>query len=358
MSLKSDLFAWAKRLGLLAQVRDSAWRRERLLILCYHGISIDDEHEWNPSLYMSPEVFRGRLERLRADGYTVLSLGEGLARLQAGTLPSRAVALTFDDGAVDFTEQALPLLQEFEAPATVYVTTYYSDHRLPVFDTALSYVLWRGRRSDADVAPLIGAAAGSLRATPVGWHAAWSALYEYARRERLDAIAKDALLRAVATAVGADYDALVRRRLLHIMTPDEVCALPRPLVDVQLHTHRHRTPRDRTLFVREILDNRARLAELGSAPEALRHFCYPSGDYAGEFLPWLSELGVASATTCVPGLATRTSPSLLLPRFVDTNAQSGVTFEAWISGVAALLPQRREYRLDSTRLRRRIAHAT
>jgi len=40
-------------------------------------ISLADEHVWNPSQYMSPEVFRGRLQLLKKSGCTVLGLAEG-----------------------------------------------------------------------------------------------------------------------------------------------------------------------------------------------------------------------------------------------------------------------------------------
>src|SRR4029077_19879262 len=102
-----------------------------------------DEHEWNEELYIPPVLLRRRLRHLRARGYNILPLAEACDRLGKGTLPPRSVALTFDDGAVDFASRALPILREFDVPATVYLTTYYSDARLPVFDVVLSYVLWR-----------------------------------------------------------------------------------------------------------------------------------------------------------------------------------------------------------------------
>jgi hypothetical protein len=52
---------------------------------------------------------------------------------------------------------------------------------------------------------------------------------------------------------------------------------------------------------RKLLINRSRITELtGREP---RHYCYPSGVYRPQFLPWLARHDVSSATTCDPGLA-------------------------------------------------------
>nr|WP_281386058.1 polysaccharide deacetylase family protein [Nocardioides luti] len=47
--------------------------------------------------------------------------------MDAGTLPERAVALTFDDGYASVLETAWPLLQERRMPATFYVVSGYLD---------------------------------------------------------------------------------------------------------------------------------------------------------------------------------------------------------------------------------------
>ena len=349
MRLKQTVLEVAKAAGAFALVRDSAWRRKRLLILCYHGVSMDDEHEWSPTLYITQERLRERLRALRDGGYNILPLDEAVRRTYDGTLPPKSVALTFDDGATDFGERAVPVLREFNAPATLYLTTYYCEHRLPVFDTMLSYVLWKGRASGGDVAGVCGSPAPMRVASAPDRRATLKALKEMAARERMSGDDKDVLISRVAAVLGVDYAALVQRGTLGIMSPERVRELPRDLVDVQLHTHRHRTPRDRSMFVREIRDNAAMIQEL-RGQSALTHFCYPSGDYHGSFFSWLRENGVRVATTCVPDLVTKTTEPMLVPRFIDTMHQTPTDFESWTSGFAALMPRRRAYQLDQSRL--------
>src|SRR5256885_15597344 len=95
-----------RKSGVFRLVANSNWRQQRLLILCYHGFALEDEHHWRPGLYMPAQQLEQRLELLRKYGCSVLPLGEALRRLQTGALPPRSVVLTFDDGAYDFYAQA------------------------------------------------------------------------------------------------------------------------------------------------------------------------------------------------------------------------------------------------------------
>ncbi|MBV9266146.1 MAG: polysaccharide deacetylase family protein, partial [Acidobacteriaceae bacterium] len=110
--------------GVYSRSANSHRRRQELLILCYHGVSLRDEHEWAGHLFVSPQRFQRRLAALRELKASVLPLAEGLKRLKSGSLPPRAVVITFDDGFVDFVGQAVPLLREFQLPSTLYLTTY------------------------------------------------------------------------------------------------------------------------------------------------------------------------------------------------------------------------------------------
>jgi peptidoglycan/xylan/chitin deacetylase (PgdA/CDA1 family) len=322
-------------------VRNSRWRNQRLLILAYHGISLDDEHEWDPSLYMKAEQFRRRMQLLKNSSCTVLPLAEAVRRLYTGELPDRCVALTFDDGNYDFYKQAHPVIQEFGFPVTVYLTTFYSHYNRPVFDVISSYLLWKGRNTSLDFKVITGEARRVDLRDEAARSLAVDELRKFARVNKLSAEEKDALAASVAKELKIDYDAICARRLLHILSPAEVASLASAGVDIQLHTHRHRTPLDRTLFLREIEDNRHSIQTMTNAA-SLTHFCYPSGVYDEAFLPWLEESGVVSATTCETGFASRQSNPLLLPRLLDVTGLSDIEFEGWLTGVSAALPRRRE----------------
>jgi peptidoglycan/xylan/chitin deacetylase (PgdA/CDA1 family) len=325
--------------GAFRFVANSGWRRKRLLILCYHGISLADEHLWRPGLYMTAELLASRLATLRAMDCSVLPLGEALTRLRSGDLPLRSVAITFDDGTYDFYKQAYPLLKKQAFPVTVYQTTYYTDHEIPIFNLTCSYLLWQRRGEQLDAGRDLGLVEPMDLRTELGRHKVVRGLIDLSVRENLTGVQKNDLARRLAGVLGIDYSVLAAKRILQLMNAREVAEIAKGGVDVELHTHRHITPENESLFRKEISDNRDRIECLTGTQAT--HFCYPSGVYRQEFLAWLKQENIVSATTCDAGLADRNANPLLLPRFVDTSSRTQLEFESWVSGVGSALALRR-----------------
>jgi peptidoglycan/xylan/chitin deacetylase (PgdA/CDA1 family) len=311
---------------------NSARRKRELLILCYHGIALRDEHLWAGDLFITDERFRQRLTALRDLKANVLPLNEALKRLQTGTLPDRAVSITFDDGLYDFRSRAVPALADFGFPATLYFTTYYSGLKFPIIDLVLNYLLWKSAETSIDFPEQ-----GILRPMPIRNRVERAAvnrnLLAWFDSAKLDTLAKDQFARQLANRLAVDYDEILRSRILQIMTPEEAAQAAAAGIDLQLHTHRHRTPQVHDLFLKEIAENSRRIEEIsGNKP---LHFCYPSGDSDPVFLPWLRGCGIKSAATCLRGFAQPKSDPLLLPRVLDDSNMDPVEFEGVVSGLFA-----------------------
>jgi peptidoglycan/xylan/chitin deacetylase (PgdA/CDA1 family) len=331
-----------KSCGAFGVVRESAWRRQRLLILCYHGVSLDDEHEWRPYLYLSPQRIEQRLDILARGKYSVLPLAEALERLYKKDLPPRSVALTFDDGTFDFYARAWPALKQRGFPATVYLTTYYSEVRLPIFNLICSYMLWKARNQGSVDLSEFGLQRRVVLGSSESRESAVNEIMQWADRQDLSGQQKDQVAARIAERLHIDYEDIRRRRILQLMTNEEVSQLAGQGVDFQLHTHRHRTPQDEELFRREIRDNREHISQI--IPGVREHFCYPSGAWRPEFVNWLHREEIISAATCDTGFASSESNPLLLPRFVDTSARTDLEFQSWLDGVGHFLSRRRRAR--------------
>src|SRR5690349_19934423 len=263
------VFSTLAALGAEAWVGDSSWRTQRLLVLCWHGLSNEDEHLWRPGLYVTPQLFRRRLEILAELGCSVLSLDDALTRLWAGDLPPRSVVITFDDGFNDFAAYAVPILREFGFPATLYLTTYHVDDQHPLYNLTVSYLLWKSHGSGRVLAD------GTSIGIPVEAELADQTMVRDAIAEGLSTAEKDDRARELAGFLGHDYDDLLRQRMLRRMTADQVRNASRSDLAIQAHTHRHRTPDDLDLMTREMRDNITRVQQITG--RRLVHFCYPDG---------------------------------------------------------------------------------
>lgn len=342
-SLRRTALTVLKGCGAFHLVQGSDWRRRRLLILCYHGISLADEHEWRPYLYIRPQQMERRLEILRRGNYAVLPLGEALDRLYRNDLPPRSVALTFDDGTYDFYRQAHPRIQQFGFPVTVYLTTYYSDRHFPVFSLICSYMMWRARAHGSINLSELGVERPVVLESAEARQDAAKRIVQWADAQNIDGGQKNEIAARLARRLHVDYEELVARRILQLMNQDELRQLAAAGVDFQLHTHRHRTPLQEELFRKEIRENRERMAQ--AVGGVRKHFCYPSGAYRPEFLKWLAAENVISATTCDTAIATPQSNPLLLPRLVDTTGRTDLEFESWVNGIGHFLSSGRRARL-------------
>lgn len=95
--------------------------RPGVLILLYHRVA---ELPSDPYLLnVTPQHFAEHLEVLRQQGCRLMHLQQLIQALQDGNLPHRGVVVTFDDGCVDNLYNAKPLLERYEIPATVFVTS-------------------------------------------------------------------------------------------------------------------------------------------------------------------------------------------------------------------------------------------
>jgi peptidoglycan/xylan/chitin deacetylase (PgdA/CDA1 family) len=95
-------------------------------ILMYHRIASPRVDPWG--LAVHPDRFEQHLAVLRRTRYP-LPMSEFVSRLDRGTLPDNAVAVTFDDGYADNLREASPRLASAHVPATLFLATGFVGQR-------------------------------------------------------------------------------------------------------------------------------------------------------------------------------------------------------------------------------------
>jgi peptidoglycan/xylan/chitin deacetylase (PgdA/CDA1 family) len=131
--LASPLLRWRPRLKRL------------VTILCYHRVLPVDDLRSFPFdidvLSATPREFEWQMQFLRRH-MAPISVSQLVSAVEDGrTLPPRSVLVTFDDGYDDCHNHALPILEKFSIPATVFVTSGYIDSQEPYWFDRLAYTV-------------------------------------------------------------------------------------------------------------------------------------------------------------------------------------------------------------------------
>ena len=93
------------------------WKRPRVLM--YHMVRDHIDGAKFNKLRVKPTEFEKQVAWMKAEGFHFVTMQE----LQAnwGKHPEKTVAITFDDGYLDNLENAYPILEKYQAKATIYV---------------------------------------------------------------------------------------------------------------------------------------------------------------------------------------------------------------------------------------------
>ena len=93
----------------------------KLPIFVYHHVS-ESLHHSSKNMQVSPDEFEQQMYFLSQKGFRCLSLSEVITNWQKGKpQPERSFVLTFDDGYIDYYDNALPILEKFGFTATIFV---------------------------------------------------------------------------------------------------------------------------------------------------------------------------------------------------------------------------------------------
>ena len=120
-------------LGLIVFSQRYAWWRGAVdsrypRILMYHMVSPHRPNAKFNKLRVTPDNFANQIAWMVKDGYQFFTMSELVTRWQAGNLLPKSVAITFDDGYQDNLTNALPVLQRYQIPATIYVVVNRHDN--------------------------------------------------------------------------------------------------------------------------------------------------------------------------------------------------------------------------------------
>jgi len=261
----------------------------------YHRISnISVEPNW---LAVSPENFARQLEHIQRNcrPLRLLDLAEALKN---NSIPPRSVVVTFDDGYLDNFTEALPLLESFRVPATVFVTAGHIGSPREFWWDELPRLIML----TPNVPPSLSL---RIQSQDFTWRTASAAdrqethLALLGIMKPLPAQIKDDILNELSR--WAKTERLLREEY-RSMKMDELKRFAQSkYIDLGAHTMTHPIlpTLSRDLQRSEIVDSRGELeAALG---RSISTFAYPNGDFTDETAQLVDEAGFTAACSTIMG---------------------------------------------------------
>jgi peptidoglycan/xylan/chitin deacetylase (PgdA/CDA1 family) len=234
------------------------------MVFVLHSVVDDEAPYLDNTLRCSARQLEWVLHWLRGENIEVVTLDEAVRRLRGGT-PRPFACLTLDDGYADSLTHALPIMERFDAPFAVYVTTGMVTREIDAWWLGLADLV--RSRDRVTLTSRLSLECRDLADKRRAFKRLESLIHgDFSLLPRLrEAIAKD----------GIDCRALVDREAL---TEDQLRRLSRhPLVTIGGHTATHRNLAQASVseVQWEMTENRKFLQNVTGQP--VDHFAYPFG---------------------------------------------------------------------------------
>ncbi len=305
------------------------------LILMYHRIAEEDIDPW--SLRVTPQHFAEHLEILRQHTQPV-SLKQLSQAHKEGNIPDRAVAITFDDGYANNLYQAKPILEKYEIPATVFVTTDYLEQPREFWWDELERVLLQPGQLPQQLSLTI---AGKQHQWELGeasnyseseaWKnrdcQAWKSQpgsrlhFYYCVWQQLQPLSPEQRQPLLAEIKAWANHQSSASRLTH--RPLTIAELPQieagGIIELGAHTISHPLLSEQSIAVQQQEITQSKIALEKFLDRPVHSFAYPFGAYRAETVPLVREAGFDCACSTVETTVWRKSDRWQLPRFEVQN---------------------------------------
>ena len=309
-----------------------------LTVLNYHRIEDPFKQGFDtfkPNISATPQEFSRQMEYVKAR-FNVITCEQLAACLRGEKkLPPHAAIITFDDGYTDNLTNALPILQKYNLPAVIFLTTDFMGSDLPFYWDAVAYCFYHTKKNDAFL-PLTG---------ECSWHDEHSRerimLRWIEAVKKLPEDEKRAMIRQIGPLLDVDIPAGAFANL-HL-TWEQVRAMRRSGIEFGSHTAAHpiltRIPLEQAR--REIQESKRKIeAEIA---EPVISLAYPNGgsaDFSPDVMEAARQAGIEVAFTLLSGptrYATVRKNPLAVRRIFLTYHDTFSKFVMKLMGITRLL---------------------
>lgn len=294
-----------KALQLFCTLISGKGKRKKLFILIYHRV-LDEPDEMRP-WEVDKDRFSWQME-LIAKYFNVMAFSEAIERMDQGTLPPRAICITFDDGYADNYTNALPILLKNKLSAIFFIASGYLDGGRMWNDSVIeSLRLMQAKRLD-------------LREIGLD-------LYDINSPQKKASVALEIIqkIKHLEPNLRSQYTNYIVA-IENIKLPDNSMLSSQQLIklhesDMEIGGHTVTHPIMAKLGLdavkQEVYDNKIALEKMLNTK--LRYFAFPNGkpeqDYLIEQIQVIKNCGYEAAVSTMPGVSNVQNDRFQLARF-------------------------------------------
>jgi peptidoglycan/xylan/chitin deacetylase (PgdA/CDA1 family) len=308
-------------------------RRNDACVLMYHGVSTVD-FRFPVWTQLPATAFEKHMEYLTSGNFSICTLSTLVRCLhEQRPFPKHAVAITFDDGFRNNVTTAYPILEKYQVPATIFLTTGLIGTDQLIWSDELLIALLTTNNTSVDIPET-----GTLDLSgPELTGQAFRRIVQQLKRTPVSR--KNSILQRIITELSGPSagSQSVQRDELSLMSWAEARRLQDGgLIEFGGHTSRHEilTRIDPTHLIDDLIDCKSVLDENLGADASL--FAYPNGsrdDYDSQVIQAAKHAGWGSAVTTLSGHMTLKSHLFEIPRIGIGRETSVYDLNYGMSGV-------------------------
>lgn len=307
-------------------------RRNEAVVLMYHGVS-SFRYKLPVWTQLKTDLFEEQMRFLRRSGYHVCHLTELLRYIdEHKKIPRNCVVVTFDDGFRNNYLEALPVLENYSIPATVFVTANLIGTSDLIWSDLMTYALNETNASNLDHDDLGKYSLKSTQETSISLRSILQSL------KKIPADEKDRIVRDIVHDLlpdGEDKSSPVYESF-KLMSWSELIELSKSTsIQIGGHTCTHNilTRLSRDIAQSEIQDCKSILEEKLDTRVDL--FAYPNGttnDFSEQDINTLRSTGWHAAVTTVENRVTVPIDPYRIPRVGIGSGTTSAAFAYTLSG--------------------------
>jgi peptidoglycan/xylan/chitin deacetylase (PgdA/CDA1 family) len=285
----------------------------KAIVLMYHRVAETESDIWD--IAVSPENFEQQLQLLKQT-HKIIPLKELVHRIKKNNLNRNYVCITFDDGYEDNFLHAKPILENYQIPATFFITSTNIDKESIFWWDELEELILYSKHLPSSWSKTISHTAIDIELGEEAWldesqknvNSKWKSYSQpppsrrcelflklWEQLKLLPAEAQQDQLSTIRQWIGTDT---VNDPLLKSMSYKQLKSLSEnPLFEIGAHTFSHPSLAclDTEGQKKEISENRKHLQSIIDKEVTL--LSYPYGDYSTDTVAIVSELGFEAAFT-------------------------------------------------------------